>query len=310
MWQGASFDSLHALRSAGTLHVSKPTHWLESRFHFSFANHYDPERNHFGTITPGAYALVSAPLFLFIAAESKNVDRLHLVLSADQLCTIAACLNSNTFKSLQTENRVAYHYGGAVQCCPDAAFPEPAGALRVLNDDLVTARNGFGAHPHRDAEIFSYVVDGELSHRDNLGNQEALGRGSVQYLSAGTGVVHSVGRPLPVAHGSYCRVVFVDTKHEPDVRMPVCVMHGFQTTLSPMLSSLMLQHSHAGHTRTGAVQPTGHSAHVEKDWSWVQEMNDGDVTTRFLQIWLTPNKRGVKPQYGSKTFQPEDRRNR
>ena len=42
----------------------------------------------------------------------------------------------------------------------------------------------------------------------------------------------------------------------------------------------------------------------------VQEMNDGDVTTRFLQIWLTPDKRGVKPQYGSKTFQPEDRRNR
>ena len=39
-------------------------------------------------------------------------------------------------------------------------------------------------------------------------------------------------------------------------------------------------------------------------------MNEGDVTTRFLQIWLTPDKRGVKPQYGSKTFQPEDRRNR
>jgi len=41
-----------------------------------------------------------------------------------------------------------------------------------------------------------------------------------------------------------------------------------------------------------------------------QEMNEGDVTTRFLQIWLTPDQRGVKPQYGSKTFQPEDRRNR
>ena len=67
-----------------------------------------------------------------------------------------------------------------------------SGALRVLNDDLVTAHNGFGAHPHRDAEIFSYIVDGELSHRDNMGNQEALGRGAVQYLSAGTGIVHSV----------------------------------------------------------------------------------------------------------------------
>ncbi len=70
--------------------------------------------------------------------------------------------------------------------------PAVSGALRVLNDDLVTAHNGFGAHPHRDAEIFSYIVDGELSHRDNMGNQEALGRGAVQYLSAGTGIVHSV----------------------------------------------------------------------------------------------------------------------
>ncbi len=79
-----------------------------------------------------------------------------------------------------------------------------AGALRVLNDDLVTAHNGFGAHPHRDAEIFSYVVDGELSHRDNLGNQEALGRGSVQYLSAGTGVVHSVRSPTACRTQSVC----------------------------------------------------------------------------------------------------------
>jgi hypothetical protein len=39
-------------------------------------------------------------------------------------------------------------------------------------------------------------------------------------------------------------------------------------------------------------------------------MNEGDVTTRFLQIWLTPDKRGVKPQYGSKTFEPADRHNR
>ena len=83
----------------------------------------------------------------------------------------------------------------------DRMFAARAGALRVLNDDLVTARNGFGAHPHRDAEIFSYVVDGELSHRDNLGNQEALGRGSVQFLSAGTGIVHSVSKLEP----SCCR---------------------------------------------------------------------------------------------------------
>lgn len=66
------------------------------------------------------------------------------------------------------------------------------GVLRVVNDDFVEGKAGFGTHPHRDAEIFSYVVDGQLSHKDSMGHKEALGRGSVQYMSAGTGVMHSV----------------------------------------------------------------------------------------------------------------------
>lgn len=70
---------------AASLHISKPTWWLESRFHFSFADYWDPNRMSFG-------------------------------------------------------------------------------ALRVVNDDFVQPRAGFGTHPHRDAEIFSYVLDGQLSH--------------------------------------------------------------------------------------------------------------------------------------------------
>jgi hypothetical protein len=61
----------------------------------------------------------------------------------------------------------------------------------VVNDDLVRGGSGFGSHPHRDAEIFSYVLDGRLSHADSMGNAEALGRGCVQFMSAGTGVTHS-----------------------------------------------------------------------------------------------------------------------
>ncbi|KXZ45949.1 hypothetical protein GPECTOR_49g533 [Gonium pectorale] len=136
----------------GSLHVSKPTWWLESRFHFSFADYWDSSRNQFG-------------------------------------------------------------------------------ALRVLNDDLVQPRAGFGAHPHRDAEIFSYVVDGELSHADSMGNREALPRGCVQYMSAGTGVMHS-------------------------------------------------------------------------------EMNDGQGVCRFLQLWITPDRRGHTPQYGSSRYDKADRHNR
>lgn len=105
------------------------------------------------------------------------------------------------------------------------------GALRVVNDDLVKPRAGFGTHPHRDAEIFSYIVDGELSHKDSIGNKESLPRGCVQYLSAGTGITHS-------------------------------------------------------------------------------EMNDGDKTCRFLQVWITPDQRGHAPQYGSTRYQKADRHNR
>eukprot|EP00878_Enallax_costatus_P006680 GHUV01007002.1.p1 GENE.GHUV01007002.1~~GHUV01007002.1.p1 ORF type:complete len:306 (+),score=68.25 GHUV01007002.1:47-964(+) len=136
---------------AGSLHVSKPTWWLESRFHFSFADYWDQTRMQFG-------------------------------------------------------------------------------ALRVVNDDLVKPRAGFGSHPHRDAEIFSYVLEGYLTHQDSMGSKESLPRGCIQYMSAGTGVTHS-------------------------------------------------------------------------------EMNDGDETCRFLQVWITPDRKGHKPQYGSTRYTHEDRHN-
>lgn len=66
------------------------------------------------------------------------------------------------------------------------------GVLRVLNDDLVKPQTGFDMHPHRDMEIISYVVDSELTHQDNMGNKKnTLSRGMIQYMSAGTGVMHS-----------------------------------------------------------------------------------------------------------------------
>lgn len=65
------------------------------------------------------------------------------------------------------------------------------GALRVLNDDVFDAYGGFDTHPHDNMEILSYVVQGELTHRDSLGNGNRLGRGDVQYMSAGTGILHS-----------------------------------------------------------------------------------------------------------------------
>ncbi|MEW5298528.1 MAG: hypothetical protein WDW36_001642 [Sanguina aurantia] len=126
------------------------------------------------------------------------------------------------------ESRFHFSFAGTMYQDPKR---NSFGALRVINDDLVKGRAGFGAHPHRDAEIFTYVVDGKLSHRDSMGNQEALARGSIQYLSAGRGIRHS-------------------------------------------------------------------------------EMNDEDSTTRFLQVWLTPEEKGVTPQYGSSEYGAEQRRNK
>lgn len=65
------------------------------------------------------------------------------------------------------------------------------GVLRVLNDDIVHAKSGFDTHPHANMEIISYIVNGEITHKDSMGNSETLKRGEVQYLSAGDGIYHS-----------------------------------------------------------------------------------------------------------------------
>ena len=65
------------------------------------------------------------------------------------------------------------------------------GCLRVMNDDLVQPKRGFGTHPHSNMEIVTYVVDGELTHKDSMGTEESLGKGSIQFMTAGTGIRHS-----------------------------------------------------------------------------------------------------------------------
>jgi len=65
------------------------------------------------------------------------------------------------------------------------------GALRVLNDDTIQAGMGFGTHPHDNMEIITIVLEGELEHRDSMGNGSVIRPGEVQVMSAGTGIQHS-----------------------------------------------------------------------------------------------------------------------
>ena len=106
------------------------------------------------------------------------------------------------------------------------------GALRVINDDRVAAGAGFDTHGHKDMEIFSYVLEGELAHRDSLGSGSVIRPGDVQLMSAGTGIRHSE---------------FNASNEDP---------------------------------------------------------------VHFLQIWIVPEKQGLKPTYAEKHFPEAERRNR
>jgi redox-sensitive bicupin YhaK (pirin superfamily) len=97
------------------------------------------------------------------------------------------------------------------------------GALRVLNDDVVQPSRGFAPHPHNDIETITYPLYGRIEHRDSLGNHHVYGRGRIQRMSAGRGIVHSEMNASAIEPERHLQVWFLSAEPggEPECELRV-----------------------------------------------------------------------------------------
>jgi redox-sensitive bicupin YhaK (pirin superfamily) len=170
-------------------------------------------------------------------------------------------------------------------------------ALRVINEDVIDAGQGFGTHPHKDMEILTYVLSGTVEHQDSMGNKEQIPAGEFQIMSAGTGVRHSEynassSEPL---HLYQIWIIPEKTGIEPRYEQRrFADVQGRQLILSPDAREGSLK-VYQDMTLSRWVLKAGESDSVALDASrriWIQvvkgevQVNDQSVTTSdALAIW-------------------------
>lgn len=158
-------------------------------------------------------------------------------------------------------------------------------SLRAINEDRVAPGEGFGMHSHRDMEIFSYVLDGELEHKDSLGNGRVIKPGDIQLLSAGTGISHSEFNP---SDQESCH--FLQIWIQPATRFLSPKYHAWNPRANVSKASKALIFSRDGRQDSALIQQ-----HADV---WRLRMKSGETVTHELQpgrgLWLQVVRGQVK----------------
>lgn len=150
-------------------------------------------------------------------------------------------------------------------------------SLRVINDDRVAPGMGFGTHPHRNMEIFSYVLKGTLEHQDSMGNGRQIKPGQIQLMSAGRGITHSERNP---------------SRHEPLHFLQIWIQPR-ERGLTPSYTEWHPKQEHAEESKVLVISPDGRdgSATIHQDADIYRlRLKPGETVTHPLRMgrgaWL------------------------
>ncbi len=147
-------------------------------------------------------------------------------------------------------------------------------SLRVINDDRVSPGGGFGTHPHRDMEIITYVIEGELEHKDSLGTGSVIRPGDLQKMSAGTGIMHSEFNPSQKDPVHLLQIWIIPEKNG----------------LKPVYQQISLKNKKvAGLTLVGSRRPKDGVIHIQQD----VELFLGRFEAGRKEVYSVSSQRGV-----------------